>query len=121
MTTLTSITDDANQQMTIVLPDGTTATLTLYYRVQQKGWFYDLSWDGFSPPFQSLGNRLVTSPNVLREYRNQLTFGLTISTADAGEPVGQEDFVNGYATAILLDASDVLNIENTYFPGLAAP
>lgn len=118
MNIVENITDSSPQTMAIVLPDGSTVTLTLTYRPNQSGWFYDISWDGFSPPWICNGNRLVTSPNILRQFKGFLPFGLTVTTIDNGEPVGQEDFVSGYATVILLSASDVLDIEATYFPGL---
>lgn len=104
--------------MNITLPDGTTVTWTLWYRPNQTGWFYDISWDGVSPAWERNGNRLVTSPNILRQSRALIPFGLTVATRDNGEPVRQQDFINGYATVILLDAVDVINIENTFYPGL---
>lgn len=118
MNIITSLTDQPNQQMTIVLPDGTSAQFTLNYRVQQAGWFYDLSWDGMNPTFVSQGNRLVTSPNALRSYRNQINFGMLVSTMDGGEPVSVTDFTIGYSTLAILDSDDVAAFEATYFPGL---
>lgn len=118
MTIIENITDSTPQRMNLTLPDGSTVTWALTYRVQQSGWFYDISWDGVSPPWVRNGNRLVTSPNILRQSRFLVPFGITVTTVDNGEPTGQEDFVSGYATALLLDESDVLSIEAVYYPGL---
>lgn len=116
-TILTGLTSDPAQQWPISLPDGTTLTMRFRYRPQQLGWFYDLSWDGTTPPWQLQGCRLVTHPNILRQYRNQLDFGLTISTPDGRDPMSQQAFVNGNCTILLLDASDVIGIEAAFFPG----
>jgi hypothetical protein len=114
---LTGLTDDAAQQYPIKLPDGSTVSMTLYYRPQQVGWWYDLSWDGQTPPWQFLGNRLVAGPNILRQFRNQIPFGLGVSTTTGLDPAGQEDFVNGACTLMLLDASDVIDVEEGIYPG----
>lgn len=118
MTIIQNISDSTPQSLNVVLPDGSTVTIVLTYRVQQSGWFFDISWGGMSPPWQVSGNRLVTSPNILRQYRGVIPFGLTVTTTNNGEPTGQEDFVNGYATPLLLSETDVLDIEAVYYPGL---
>jgi hypothetical protein len=115
VTIIQNITDQSPQQLTVVLPDGTAVTLVLTYRPQQAGWFWDLSWNGQTPPYQRNGNRLVTSPNFLRQMKNILTFGMALSTKDGSEPTAQEDFVDGTATLFLLSAVDVVNIEETFF------
>jgi hypothetical protein len=115
MTIIGGLTDGSPQQLAIQLLDGTTVTWTLYFDPQQLGWFYDISWDGVNPPFTVNGNRLVAYPNILRQYRNLIPFGLTVTTVDSSEPIGQETFVDGTTTVLLLDATDVINIENAYF------
>jgi hypothetical protein len=111
------LTDSPNQVQPILVPDGSTLTMTLYYRPQQKGWFLDLSWNGQTPSWQNLGMRLITGPNILRQYKNQLPFGLAVHTTDLADPAGQEDLEDGYCTIILLNAEDVIGVEETYFPG----
>jgi hypothetical protein len=118
---ISGLTSNTPQQQPIVLPDGTTLTMTLTFRPQQGtiqgGWFVDYAWDGQSPPWQNNGMHLVTSPNVLRQYKNQLPFGLTVSTTDNQDPQAQTDFISGYCTLVLLDAADVIDIEQVFFPG----
>lgn len=117
MTRLQGLTDSPKQQYPIVLADGSTVTLYLYFCLQQIGWFYDFSWDGQVPPFAVYGNKLVTGPNVLRTLRELIPFGVGVVTRDGGDPAGQQDFVNGYCTLVLLDQTDVASIEGAYFPG----
>lgn len=115
--TLQGLTDQPNQQYPIVLPDGSTATLYLRFCPQQIGWFYGLGWNGQTPPFECDGNKLVVTPNALRQLRNILPFGIAVVTPDGSDPAGQEDFVDGSCTLLLLDPTDVASIETTYFPG----
>lgn len=115
---LSGLTDQPNQQYPISLPDGSTATLSLQYWPQQVGWYYDLSWNGQTPPWQLIGQELVTAPNILRQFKNIIPFGITVSTIDGLDPTDQEDFVNGTATMVLLNASDIASIESSVYPGL---
>lgn len=115
--TITGLTDSPNQIQPVLLPDGSTLTMTLVYRPQQAGWFVDLSWDGQTPNWVNQGLRLTTSPNWLRQYKNQLPFGIGVHTTDLQDPAGQEDFASGYCQLILLDAADVVGVEEVYFAG----
>lgn len=121
MNSITSLTSQPAQSSFIVLEDGSRAQLDLFYRSQQLGWFYDIRWPGnekLPVPFQSLGRRLVASPNLLRQYRKLVPFGLMLFTIDNLEPMGRTCFVDGTADLILLNAADVLDIEARGYPGL---
>lgn len=114
MKILSGITNQPQQEATILIADGTKVTLRLEYRPQQRGWFYDLDWTTFS----LYGQRLVASPNILRQYRKLIPFGLAVATAGQVEPIGLEDFNSGKITLYLLNADDVLAIEAYSFHGL---
>jgi len=117
---ISGITADPIQQLGLLLPDGSQVQWTLTYRPQQQGWYYDISWPNPTnptSPFNLQGVRLVCSPNILRQYRNQIPFGIMISTVGSVEPVNPGDFQNGVVTAILLAAADVALVESTLFPG----
>jgi hypothetical protein len=114
---ITNITDQPNQNLPIPLPDGSTVTMSLVYMPQQLGWFYNLSWDGQTPPWQLNGCRIVVSPNILREHRNEINFGLSVVSSDNTEIMGQEDWTNGKATMLLIDETEVVSIEEVFFPG----
>jgi hypothetical protein len=111
--TIQGLTDKPKQTTTIVLDDGTKVTLALEYRPQQLGWFYDLTWEEFTLN----GRRLVASPNIVRDFRNLIPFGISVLTAGAVEPLNQGDFVDGTVTLILLDADEVEEVEAAIFPG----
>jgi hypothetical protein len=108
------ITDQPKQQMTLVLEDGTSAILLMTYRPNQLAWVYDLTYG----ELVINGQQLVASPNVIRQFRMRLPFGIACITAGNVEPVNLEDFVNGTAALYLLNSADVLDVEASVFPGL---
>ena len=110
---VTGISSDPAQTFSLTLEDGSSVQFTLVYRVQQLGWFYDLTWG----TFVLNGQRLVTGPNMLRQYQNIIPFGLGCVTSDLGEPLNQTDFTSGYATLFLLDSAGVGETEMAYYPG----
>ena len=102
------VTEDTNQKQNLVLPDGTSLSLTLKFIPMQYGWFIqELVYGGFTLQ----GFRVVTSPNMLHQYLNQIPFGLACYTKDNLEPTQQKDFSSGYATLYLLDDDELVLYE----------
>lgn len=119
MTIITGLTDQPNQQFTVLLPDGSRCKLTMNFRVQQAGWFMDLLWtrtDGTQ--FAANGLRMTTMPNLTRQFLYSLNFGFSVVTDDNLEATRVKDFDSGYAKLLLLDATDLATIEAQVFPGL---
>jgi len=114
MKQIQQITDYANQKQTISLPDGTTFQLTLYYVTRQNGWFIkELSYGDFI-----LKNvRVVSSPNLLYQNRNQIPFGIACFTENNREPMFQEDFLSG-ASQLFLLTSDEVKAYGDYLSGI---
>jgi len=117
MKQLDGLTDSAAQTFNLVLDDGTIATMNLYFRPNQLAWFYDISYNANNTTFTAAGRQVVTSPNMVRQFRNQIPFGLAVTYQSNGEPTGQEDWVNGNATMYLLNQVDVGMVEMNIFPG----
>lgn len=107
MTWINNINSDPNQKITLSLPSGGTATLECFYRSGQQGWFYTLTYG--EKIFRN--RRIVTSPNMLRAFRNLVPFGLSCVTVDDLEPVFIDDFSSGRAKLYLLDSADILEVE----------
>lgn len=114
MKLIQGITDAPNQTFVLQLADGSQATLALEYRSQQLAWFYSLTYG----TKVINGRRLVTSPNVLRQFRNLLPFGLGVLMPNAVEPENQNVFLTGVGAIVLLSAEEVAQTEATYFGGL---
>jgi hypothetical protein len=100
---IAGITSDAFQTQDLVLFDGSTLTLTMRYVPMQYGWFMTLTYGSFV-----INNfRLFTGGNLLRQYLEQIPFGLACFTNDLGEPTQQQDLSSGYATLFILDGDSV--------------
>ncbi len=113
MNTLTGFTDQPKQQAVIPLGDGTRATLTLEFRPAQIGWFASLSYGEFALN----GQRLTSSPNWLRQWREVLPFGLAVLGVNDADPLRQTDLADGTIQILLLDAADVAAVEAAVYPG----
>lgn len=114
MTIVTGITDQPKQSIVLVLPDGSQVSAFLEYRPNQVGWFANFEWQDWALN----GLRLTTSPNLLRQWSNQIPFGLSIQTTGDREPLCSTDFSTGFSRVYLLDADDVERINTTTFAGL---
>jgi hypothetical protein len=111
MQRLTGITDSPKQSSTFAIEDGTKAYITMEYRPQQLGWFCDIQNEAFT----ITGLRMTAFPNILRQFQNQIIFGLAIVTRDGGDPLRQSDFATDYASLVLLNAQDVEAVEAAKF------
>ena len=107
MKQIISFTSAPRQSWQIILDDGSAIDFTMWFCDNQKGWFYSLIYGTFSVS----NRRLVTSPNMLRQFREVIPFGLAILTTDGQEPVLIDDFANGRASFYVLNADDVAAVE----------
>lgn len=108
MKTINEFTSEPKQKHVLTLEDGTVINITFEYRANQIGWFMSLTYEG-----RAFNNRrIVTSPNMLRQFKNIIPFGLGCSTTDGGEPTFQEDFSSKRAIFYLLNADDVQGVED---------
>jgi hypothetical protein len=113
MKLISGFTDTANQRIRLVLEDKSKAMLSLVYSPQQTGFFFDLE---YAPKvFRLAGARLVTSPNILRQWRNIIPFGVAILCKSTGEPTRQEFIADGTVSMYLLEGDDLDHVEQTYF------
>jgi hypothetical protein len=103
-----NITSDPSQERIIVLPDGTFFDFTMYYSDQQYGWFITNMTYG---SFTLNGLRITNNPNMLRQFKNQIAFGLACFTDGNREPTQIQDFSSGAASLYMLDSSEVQQYE----------
>ena len=104
MQKIRQVTNDALQTQTIVLADGSTFDMTMYYIPQQYGWFLtNITYGNFV--LNSV--RITTSPNILYQYKNQIPFGIACVTKGNLEPTQQQDFADGTSALYLLTAAEV--------------
>ncbi len=97
------------QRQRLVLPDGTTVSLTLYFRPMQFGWFINELIYG---DFLLQGMRITNSPNMLIQFQNQIPFGLACYSTNNREPSLQDDFVSGASKLYILTQEECQEYEN---------
>ena len=112
MKLITEITSEAKQKLDITTELNDTFELILEWSDQQQGWFYSFTYEDLAVN----GARVTTHPNFLRAFKNIIPFGLGIQTDDFSEPILQDDFKTGRVQLLLLNESEVEEIEaNVYF------
>ncbi len=98
------ITNDPLQSQSLVLPDGTTIEVTLYFIQQQVGWFFRSLTYG---DFVITGMRITNSPNMMHQYRNLIPFGIACYSNNDREPTQIQDFSSGASVLYILTAAEV--------------
>jgi len=112
MKQIQSITDDPKQKMTFILENGDKVIISLEFISGQKGWFLSLEYGSF----KVRNRRVVTSPNMLRAFKNILPFGIACITADKQEPIYKDDFSTGRAEMFILNETDIDYVETNIIP-----
>lgn len=108
MLLIQQITTNPLQSQNLVLDDGTIVQLTLYFRPIQQGWFVNQLARG---TFVLNGLRVTNSPNMLRQWKNLIPFGLGCFSAANREPSLQQDFSSGASKLYILTQAEVLQYE----------
>ena len=98
------ITSAPLQKQTLILPDGSSTTITMAFYPQQYAWFITSL---IYKTFTLQGLQITTSPNMLNQFRNQITFGLGCTVAGNREPTQQQDFSSGAAQLWILSSAEV--------------
>lgn len=112
-TQITNLTNFADQVTQLQLPDGTTATMELIYQGAPERWIMNISYGSFT----ANGIGVCTYPNILRQYEENLPFGLAFTTADQTDPVDINDFSTGRVSVFLLTQADIAVINTMVFGG----
>ena len=103
MNLIGQVTANPLQKQTLVLDDGSSFTMTIYFVPLQNGWFItELTYNTFI----LRGLRITNSVNMLNQWRNIIPFGLAcISTANR-EPSLQQDFSSGASQLFILSKAE---------------
>jgi hypothetical protein len=115
-----NITNDANQTQTLTLYDGSILSMTMYFIPLQYGWFItSMTWG----TFVLNGLRITVGPNILRQWQNQLTFGLgcACNTNPFREPTQQQDFSSNNFYLYILSSTEVQQYEQILMGSTIVP
>lgn len=111
MTQIDNLTDFANQQTVLILDDGNTAAVNFVFDAATERWVISVTYG--TKVLNGIG--LCCSPNILRQWKNVLPFGLACVTADQTDPFDINDFASGRVKMYLLTAADVEQVERDVF------
>lgn len=111
MQQITNITSEPKQSLIVRLDNGETATLQLEFVESQMGWFFSVFYNDEG----STCHRVTNCPNIIRECKNTLPFGIACTVEDGQEPYFIDDFSTGRATLYVLNADDVKYVESEIY------
>ena len=105
------ITADPTQNLRLTGIPGVIINMTLRFMPRDQFWIAGFNWNNFT----ANGIRVTTAPNFLRQFKNNIPFGMTCLMASGLDPFNVNDFANQAANLYLLDSSDVAAVEKEYF------
>lgn len=107
---LNKITAEASQKFFLTGNTGQRITMNLRYMPSIQGWQMDLSYNDFT----ANGIHVVGSPNLLRNFKNIIPFGIACVVTDGLDPYYIDDFSSGRAVLYLLSEADVKSVETLF-------
>lgn len=105
---INKITNAPSQKMNLTGLPNITIEMSLRFMPRVQKWIMGVSWSDFSVQ----GIAVVTSLNMLNQFRNKIPFGITCYTSSGLDPFSVDDFVAQSSNLYLLDAADVITINN---------
>ena len=111
MQIITTLTDYPNQRHQLVLENRENADFRLYFLGRQRSWFYDISYKDITINC----NKVVLTPNSLRQFKNILPFGITFYTDGNVEPFKIDDFSSGRIKMAVLNSDEIKQIEKEVY------
>lgn len=111
MQIITTLTDYPNQRHQLVLENRESADFRLYFLGRQMSWFYDITYKDITINC----NKVVLTPNSLRQFKNILPFGITFYTDGNVEPFKIDDFSSGRIKMAVLNSDEVKQIEQEVY------
>lgn len=114
MLRINQITRDTLQKQTLILEDGSSFTLKMYFVPLQQGWFIrELTYGDFT----LYGLRITVGPNMLYQWKNKLPFGLACTSVGDREPSLQDDFSSENCKLYVLTSEEVTALTEFYENG----
>ena len=107
MQLITSITSKSKQRLTLVLENNETVDFFLFYSPRQECWFFDFTYKDLTVN----GLSVVITPNALRQFRNQIPFGIAFAANSFVEPFSIDDFSSGRVNMFVLNQDEVEQAE----------
>lgn len=117
MIQLTKLTIVAYQSFKLRGEKGEEIAVELRYAPRMKRWMMNISYLDFNLPN---GAMLANAPNILRNYRKNIPFGILCTSTDGFDPAYLDDFISvGNAvprvTLCLLNSDEVKLVESEFY------
>ena len=109
---INSLTNDPLQQFNLTGIPGIQMQVTLRFMPRIQTWVMDIIFGTFI----ARGIPVVCSPNILRQWRDIIPFGLACTDIYFIDPYTINDFASGAASLYLLDSIDVAAVEAEFYP-----
>lgn len=107
MNLIDNLTAFSDQETNLILEDRSVAVVRFKFDANTERWRIDVTYGNHV--LNGIG--LCCHPNILRQWRNVIPFGLMCSTSDQTDPVRSVDFATGRVKMYLLNAEDVQFVE----------
>lgn len=108
---INKLTTDPQQNIILTGIPGLSITMTLRFMPRVKRWMMGLQ----TANFELNGLPVVTSPNMLRQFQNQISFGIACVTASGVDPFTINDFATQSSNLYLLTSTDVAQVEEAFY------
>ena len=103
MLQIQNITDAPLQTQTLILPNGNSFSITMYYVPLQYGWFFtNITYQSFV--LNTL--RITNNGNMLYQWQEILPFGIACFSMSNREPTQQQDFLSGASSLYILTQAE---------------
>lgn len=106
---ISALNDRPKQTFKAVIDGYDTATITLEFKPEQFGWFMSIVWG----TFELYNERVATSDNILRQFKNIIPFGILIEGVNAIDPLTIDSWLTDNKF-YMLDQADIEEVEALY-------
>lgn len=111
MRLINKINNTASQRMILTGNPNQRIILDVRFLPSMQQWVMDVEYEDFI----AKNLTIVSSPNILRSYKNIIPFGLFCETDNGLDPYRIDDFNNGESRLYLLNETDIANQESLLF------
>lgn len=111
MKKIINVSNKAKQHIQLLTDNNDKVDLYLTYKPRVESWFFNFKYKDIE------ANNLTVClhPNILRQFRRNIDFGLAFASTTKIEPFSIEAFSSGKCEIILLNKDDVDYIESVFY------
>ena len=111
MKKITNVTNEPKQKLTLQTENGEDIEFYLTFEPRVQSWFFSFKYKDK----EANNLQVVLHPNILRQFRRIIPFGIGFMGNTKAEPFNINAFITGACSLVLLNSTEVKNIELEYF------